>query len=159
MISVPENYTGGLHDGSEVTFSVKALQGEKFTAPIKRLAGALDQKLRSERLEVDVINKDNRLLPNMYADVNVPLPARDSSFIVPKTAVVTSTEKVFVIRVVNNHAEWIDVQKGLESGNNIEVHGDIKTGDELIKAASEEIRNGSPVRKDAGKKAAELTEK
>lgn len=159
VISVPENYTGGLHDGSEVTFSVKALQGEKFTAPIKRLAGALDQKLRSERLEVDVINKDNRLLPNMYADVNVPLPARDSSFIVPKTAVVTSTEKVFVIRVVNNHAEWIDVQKGLESGNNIEVHGDIKTGDELIKAASEEIRNGSPVRKDAGKKAAELTEK
>jgi RND family efflux transporter MFP subunit len=159
VISVPENYTGGLHDGSEVTFSVKALQGEKFTAPVKRLAGALDQKLRSERLEVDVINKDNRLLPNMYADVNVPLPARDSSFIVPKTAVVTSTEKVFVIKVVNNHAEWVDVQKGMEAGDNLEIHGDIKTGDQIVKGASEEIRNGSPVRTQAGKKVAEVANK
>ncbi|HTK18791.1 MAG TPA: efflux RND transporter periplasmic adaptor subunit, partial [Mucilaginibacter sp.] len=159
VISVPENYTGGVHDGSEVTFSVKALQGEKFTAPVKRLAGALDQKLRSERLEVDVINKDNKLLPNMYADVSVPLPAKDSAFIVPKTAVVTSTEKVFVIRVVNNHAEWVDVQKGLEADDKVEVHGDIKSGDQIIQKASEEIRNGSPVKKDAGKKAAELTAK
>jgi len=157
VISVPENYTGGLHDGSEVTFNVKALRGEKFTAPVKRLAGALDQKLRSERLEVDVINKDNRLLPNMYADVSVPIPARDSAYIVPKTAVVTSTERVFVIKIVNNRAEWVDVQKGLESGDNVEVHGEIKAGDQIVKAASEEIRNGSPVRTDAGKKAAEVT--
>ena len=150
VISVPENYTGGLHDGSEVTFSVKAMQGEKFTAPVKRLAGALDQKLRSERLEVDVFNKDNRLLPNMYADVNVPLPARDSAFIVPKKAVVTSTERVFVIKVINNHAQWVDVQKGMESGDNVEIHGDIKTGEQIVKTASEEIRNGSPVRVSAG---------
>jgi membrane fusion protein (multidrug efflux system) len=158
VISVPENYTGGLNNNSEVTFTVKALQGEKFTAPVKRLAGALDQKLRSERLEVDVLNKDNRLLPNMYADVDVPLPSRDSAFIVPKTAVVTSTEKVFVIRVVNNHAQWVNVQKGLEAGDSMEIHGDIKSGDELVKAASEEIRNGSPVKKSAGNKTSELTE-
>ena len=148
----------GLNNNSEVTFTVKALQGEKFTAKVKRLAGALDQKLRSERLEVDVLNKDNRLLPNMYADVNVPLPSRDSAFIVPKTAVVASTEKVFVIRIVNNHAQWVNVQKGLESGDSMEIHGDIKPGDELVKAASEEIRNGSPVKKIAGNKASELSE-
>jgi RND family efflux transporter MFP subunit len=158
VISVPENFTGGLNTKSDVTFTVKALQGEKFTGQIKRLAGSLDEKLRSERLEVDVLNKDNRLLPNMYADVNVPLPSRDSAFIVPKTAVVTSTEKVFVIRIVNSRAEWVNVQKGLEAGDSMEIHGDIKPGDELVKAASEEIRNGSTVKKDSGKKASELTE-
>ena len=104
VISVPENFTGGLSNKSEVTFAVKALQGEKFTAQVKRLAGALDTKLRSERLEVDVLNKDGKLLPNMYADVSVPLPARDSAIIVPKSAVVTSTEKVFAIRIANNKA-------------------------------------------------------
>jgi membrane fusion protein (multidrug efflux system) len=159
VISVPENYTNGLNDKTEVSFSVKALQGEKFTGQVKRLAGALDQKLRSERLEIDVLNKDNKLLPNMYADVNVPLPSRDDALIVPKTAVVTSTEKVFVIRVVNNRAEWVDVRKGLESDNTIAIHGDINPGDELVEKASEEIRNGSPVKIDAGKKTAELTGK
>jgi membrane fusion protein, multidrug efflux system len=146
VISVPENSTGGLNNKSEVTFTVKALQGEKYTGQVKRLAGSLDEKLRSERLEVDVINKDNRLLPNMYADVSVPIPSRDSAYIVPKTAVVTSTEKVFVIRVVNNRAEWVDVQKGRESGADMEIHGNIKVGDQLVRAATEEIRNGSTVR-------------
>lgn len=146
VISVPENSTGGLNNKSEVTFTVKALQGEKYTGQVKRLAGSLDEKLRSERLEVDVINKDNRLLPNMYADVSVPIPSRDSAYIVPKTAVVTSTEKVFVIRVVNSRAEWVDVQKGRESGDDMEIHGNIKVGDQLVRAATEEIRNGSNVR-------------
>lgn len=155
VISVPENFTGSLNNNTEVTFTVKALQGERFTAAIKRLAGSLDEKLRSERLEIDVLNKDNRLLPNMYADVNVPLPSRDSAFIVPKTAVVTSTEKVFVIRIVNNHAEWVDVQKGLEAGDSMAIHGDIKPGDKLVKAASEEIRNGTTVKIGASKKVPE----
>jgi RND family efflux transporter MFP subunit len=146
VISVPENFTGALNNKSEVTFTVKALQGEKFTAQIKRLAGALDERLRSERLEVDVYNKDNRLLPNMYADVNVPLPAKDSAFIVPKTAVVTSTEKVFVIRVKDNKAEWVNVQKGIEAGDNVEIFGSIVRGDQLIKSATEEIRNGSTIK-------------
>ena len=146
VISVPESFTGGLNNKGEVTFTIKELQGEKFTAKIERLAGSLDNTLRSERLEMDVYNKDNRLLPNMYADVNVPFPSRDSAFIVPKTAVVTSTEKVFIIRVKDGKAEWVDAKKGLESGDMVEVFANIKSGDQLVKAATEEIRDGASIK-------------
>ena len=132
VVSVPESYTGGLTNKNDVTFTVQALPNQKFTAKIKRLAGALDEKLRSERLEMDVYNKDKKLLPHMFAEVNVPLPSRDSTFIVPKTAVVTSTEKVFVIRVINHKAEWVDVKKGLEADGKIEVYGNIKPGDQVV---------------------------
>lgn len=143
VVSVPESYTGGLTNKDEVTFTVQALGSEKFTAKIQRLAGALDEKLRSERLEMDVYNKDKRLLPHMYADVNVPLPSRDGTIIVPKTAVVTSTEKVFVIKIVDHKAQWVDVKKGIEANGNIEVYGDLKPGDQVVKQASDEIRDGS----------------
>lgn len=146
VISVPENFTGGLNNKDQVSFSIRELPGEKFTAKVERLAGALDNTLRSERLEMDVYNTNKKLLPNMYADVNVPLPATDSAFIVPKTAVVTSTEKVFVIRVKDGKAEWVNVQKGLGSGDNMEVYGKITPGDQIVKAASEEIRDGSPIK-------------
>ena len=146
VISVPENFTGGLNNNDKVSFTIKELQGKKYTANVVRLAGSLDEKLRSERLEMDVYNTDNTLLPNMYADVNLPLPARDSAVILPKTAVVVSTEKVFVIKVVNNHAKWVDVQKGLQSGDVMEVYGKLSPSDEVIKSASEEIRDGSPVK-------------
>jgi len=146
VISVPGQYTGGLSNKDEVAFSVKALPNQKFKAKIMRLAGALDEKLRAERVEMDVYNKDKKLLPGMYADVDVPIPSRDSAYIVPKTAVVTSTERVFVIRVTNHHAQWVDVKKGFQSGNQMEIYGDIKPGDNLVKQATDEIRDGSKVR-------------
>jgi RND family efflux transporter MFP subunit len=148
VISVPEQYTGGLSNKDEVTFAVKSLPNRKFKAQVKRLAGALDDKLRAERLEMDVYNKSKELLPGMYADVNLPVPSHDSAFIVPKTAVVVSTEKVFVIRVNNSRAEWVDVKKGFQSGDNMEIYGDLKPGDKLVAKANDEIRDGQPVRID-----------
>ncbi len=146
VVSVPENYTGGLSNKDVVTFTIGALPNQKFTAQVNRLAGALDEKLRSERLEMDVYNKDKKLLPHMYADVNVPLPSHDSTLIVPKTAVVTSTEKVFVIKVANQHAEWVEVKKGFSSGDQMEIYGKLEKGDQVVKKASDEIRDGSPVK-------------
>ncbi|MDB5011032.1 MAG: mdtE 1 [Mucilaginibacter sp.] len=146
VVSVPEVYTRGLSLKNTVSFSVRSLPGKVFQAKIKRLAGALDIKLRAERVEMDVFNKDKQLLPHMYADVNVPLPSNDSTFILPKTAVVTSTEKVFVIRVNNHHAEWVNVQKGIQSGDYIEVFGKLNNGDQVIKIATDEIRDGSDVK-------------
>ncbi|HWD89539.1 MAG TPA: efflux RND transporter periplasmic adaptor subunit [Mucilaginibacter sp.] len=146
VISVPELYTGGLSGKDMVTFSVKALPNRKFKAQVKRLAGALDEKLRAERLEMDVYNKNKELLPGMYADVDLPIPSRDSAFIVPKTAVVVSTERVFVIRVNGNKAEWVDVKKGFQSGGNMEIYGDLRPGDKLVAKANDEIRDGQQVR-------------
>ena len=143
VISVPENYTGGLSDKDKVTFSVQALPNRKFTAQVSRLAGAVDTKLRAERLEMDVYNKDKTLLPHMYANVDVPLPSRDSALIVPKTAVVTSTEKVFVVKIANNKAQWVEVKKGLQAGDQMEVYGNLQNGDQVVKQASDEIRDGA----------------
>ncbi len=61
-ISIPEAYTGYLKLGNELTFTVVAMPGETFKAKISRMAGALDLRLRAERIELDVINKENKLL-------------------------------------------------------------------------------------------------
>ena len=146
VISVPENFTGGLNGKDVVSFTVRELQGEKFTATVHRLSGSIDERLRAEQLEMDIYNDNNKLLPNMYADVNVPIPDRDSALLIPKTALDISTEKVFVIKVVNNRAKWVDVQKGLQTKDMTEVYGDLKPGDQVVKVATDEIRDGSPVK-------------
>lgn len=143
VISVPETYTSYLSNNNVVKFTVKSLPNQEFEAQIKRMAGALDAKLRSQRIEMDVMNKDKKLLPGMVAEVSLPLPANDSTFVVPKTAVVNSTESVFVIRVMNNKAEWVDVKTGREANGSIEVYGNLNAGDTLLKTATDEIRNGT----------------
>ncbi|MBN9297651.1 MAG: efflux RND transporter periplasmic adaptor subunit [Filimonas sp.] len=147
VISVPEAYTSLLANTTTVAFTVKALPNEKFTAKIKRMAGALDSRLRAERVEMDVFNDNKKLLPGMVSEVSLPLPAQDSTFIIPKSALVNSTEKVFVIRVINNKAEWVDVKKGREADGKVEIYGDLKPEDKLVKVASDEIRNGSELKK------------
>lgn len=146
VVSIPEAYTGYLKSGDEVKFTVKALPNETFHAKVKRLAGALDSRLRAERVEMDVFNEDKKLLPGMVAEVNIPLPAKDSTFVIPGSAVVNSTERVFVIRIVDNKAQWVDVKKGREQNGKTEIYGNaLHEGDKLIKVASEERRDGSPL--------------
>jgi membrane fusion protein, multidrug efflux system len=144
-LAIPEAYTSYLTDKSKIEFSVRSLRNEKFSAAISRRAGALDNRYRAERVEMDVINKDKRLLPGMVAEINISLPGRDSAFIVPKTAVVNSSEKVFVIKVTEGKAKWVTVKKGREANDKVEVYGDLSTNDILLKSASEEIRDASPV--------------
>jgi len=143
VLSVPEAYTGYLKDKNEVSFTVKSQPGQQFKAAIKRMAGSIDSRLRSQHIEMDVINNDKKLLPGMVAEVNLPLPSNDSTFIVPKSAVVNSTENVFVIRVANNQSERVDVRTGRESNGMIEIYGNLKEGDVLLRAGSDEIKNGT----------------
>ena len=145
VVSVPEAFTSFFKEGDEVDFKVKARSEEIFKASIKRHAGALDTRLRSERVEMDVVNADKKLLPGMIAEVNIPMKGNDSTFVVPKTAVVNSAEGVFVIRVANHKADWVYVRPGRSSDGNAEIFGPLAVGDKLVKMANEEIRNGSEI--------------
>jgi membrane fusion protein (multidrug efflux system) len=109
VFSVPEAYAQNLQHKNQASFTVKSLPGKVFKAIISRLSGSIDERLRSQRVEMDVINNDKKLLPGMVAEVNLPLPSSDSTFIVPSSAVVNSTESVFVIRVVNNKSQRVNV--------------------------------------------------
>ncbi|HEY9007198.1 efflux RND transporter periplasmic adaptor subunit [Ohtaekwangia sp.] len=145
VVSVPEVYTSYLQPNDTVSFRVKALPRDNFSARVKRQAHALDTRLRAERVEMDVQNDDKKLLPGMVADVTIPLPSRDSTFVVPKTAVVNTAEGIFVIRVTNGKAEHVAVQPGRSSDGKTEIFGGLKEGDKIVMIGSEEIRNGSPI--------------
>ena len=146
VISVPEAYATYLNEKNQVSFTVKGLPNETFKAKVSRLAGALDLKLRSQRTEMDVINDNKKLLPGMVAEVFVPLDGNANIFIVPKSAVVNSTVKPFVIKVANNKAQWVNVQLGRTADNKQEIFGNISLNDILIKTATEEIRDGADVK-------------
>ena len=79
----------------------------------------------------------------MVAEVNLQLPAGDSTFIVPKSAVVNSTESVYIIRVVNNQSQRLEVKIGRDANGLIEVYGNLNEGDSILKSGSDEIKNGT----------------
>jgi membrane fusion protein (multidrug efflux system) len=70
----------------------------------------------------------------------------DSLLFVPNSSVVTTTERTFVITSVNGRAHWVNVRKGPASGEQIAVRGDLNAGQSVVKQATDEIREGTPLR-------------
>ena len=62
VLSVPEAYTSYLNHKDEVSFTVKSLPGRQFKAAIKRLSGSIDNRLGSQRVEMDVFNNDKKVV-------------------------------------------------------------------------------------------------
>jgi RND family efflux transporter MFP subunit len=145
VVYIPEAYTSYLHQDDEVHFSVKAFPNDKFTGKVRRLAGALDKRLRAQRIEMDVINENKKLLPGMIAEVEFSLETNPNTFVIPSSALVNSTERIFVIRISEKKAEWVDVKKGMEINGQVEVFGPLKLGEQIVTTASEEIRDGTAV--------------
>ncbi len=143
VVSVPEEYSGDISAGAKVTFHVSAFPGKAFTGAVARSAHALDRSSRTLPVELDVANSDGALAPGMYPRVSWPVRSSGAALLVPKTAVVTTTERTFVIRDRNGAAEWVDVAKGAADGDLIEIRGDLHPGDKVVSRATDEIRNGA----------------
>jgi membrane fusion protein (multidrug efflux system) len=60
--------------------------------------------------------------------------------------VTTDQQHTFVIQVKDGKAEWVNVQTGQTLNGEMEVFGDLKAGDEVVKTASDAIHSGDSVR-------------
>lgn len=61
----------------------------------------------------------------------------------PPTAIATTLERKFVIRVHNGVAQWVDVRQGMTTDNGVEVFGDVHSGDTLLTKATDERKPGA----------------
>jgi RND family efflux transporter MFP subunit len=145
VVDVPEAAVSYFSNKGTVHFTVKTLPGKQFAALINRMAGSLNSELRSEQMQMDIPNKNKELLPGMFAQVTLRLTNTQKTFVVPQSAVTQNSRSVFVIRVVNHKAQWINVQKGRETPDSLEVYGALKPGDMLISNATDELKNGAAV--------------
>ncbi len=142
VVSVPEAYTAYINTESETEFYLNSIAGEKFHAKVARLAGSLDAKLRSQHIEMDVINTNHQLIPGMVAEVSIPLTVNANAYSVPSSAILNASIGVYVISVHNNLNIWVPIKMGRTYDGKTEIFGAIQSGDTILTRASEEIRNG-----------------
>jgi len=146
VVPVPEAYVGEMRVGQQVAFAVPARPGETFHAPIARISHDVEMNTRTMPVELDVHSTDGRLSPGSFSSVQWPVKRAAPTMFVPVSAVTNDQQRTFVERVRNGKAEWVDVVTGLGVSGNIEVFGDLKPGDEVIRNATDAIRPGQQVK-------------
>ena len=144
-VAVPEENVGAIAKGANVAFQVPAYPERSYSGTVARRAQSIDPKTRTMAVELDVMNPDQSLVPGMYATVKWPVRRTQPALYVPKTSVVTTTERTFVIRAKNGKAEWVNVGKGAADGDLIEIIGPLQAGDKVVTRANDELREGAPL--------------
>jgi len=145
VVPVPEAQVGAIKEGEEIGFTVPAYPGQTFHAPIARISHDVDVNTRTMPVELDVRNRDGRLTPGSFANVMWPVRRGYPTLFVPTTAVTSDQQRSFVIRVRGGNAEWVTVQTGQAVNSNLEVFGSLQPGDQVVRIASDSIRNGQAI--------------
>lgn len=146
-IAIPENLANSVTEKSKVYFTVQADPLKQYEAQYSRSANSLQENNRTMIAEFDYKNTNRALKAGMYAEVKLPMTRNSPSLFVVKSALIHSTEGVFVVRDRGQTAEWVAVQKGNTLDSLIEVFGAIKEGDQIVRQAYEELRNGQAIKR------------
>lgn len=142
VVAVPEANVSSVRAGQVVEFSVTGAGTEIYKGTVSRVSRVLDIKTRTMPVELDVANAGGKLAPGMYTEVKWPAKAGQTTLLVPTTAVASTTERTFVIRVEDGKARYVNVRRGPAQGEMVEVSGAIAAGDRIIQRATDEIREG-----------------
>lgn len=140
-VYIPEDYVDKVDLSQPVAFTFNAMPGQQQTAKISRSANALGS-MRSEAIEIDVLNKNGNLKPGMYAEVKIPMLSGAKSLLVPSTAIIRSTEHEYIVKDSSGKAALVNIKEGLASKDSTEVFGNLKANDKVLLRASDEIKQG-----------------
>jgi len=141
-VDIPESMAPALRTRDSLSFYLSSFPGKKFTGIINRKSMNISRQFRSERVELDIFNRDEVLAPGMYADVLFVSKGYPGTLSVPQSCVVTSTERKYVWVVRNGKTEKVDVRTGNYNDKFVEIAGNIKEGETVIEGANDDIKEG-----------------
>jgi len=134
---VRETEASAVSVGQEMTFSLLALPGRILTARIGYVATAIDPATRRLMVRATVDNAAGQLKPEMFATVTIYSPGEQPSVGVPKTALIYEGDQVRVwVAHGDKTIELRQITTGLANGDLVEVHGNLKPGEQIVTKGS-----------------------
>jgi RND family efflux transporter MFP subunit len=146
FVEVPQSAAADLMEGRmAVDVQVPGNAGRTYTGSVTRTAQAINQQARTLRVEVDIPNAQQSLVPGMYVKVGFNLQPKGLVQI-PAAAVIFRAGGPQVACVdKSNHVSFRNVTIARDDGNAVELGAGVSPGDQLVLNASSQIGNGDVV--------------
>jgi len=114
----------------------------------------LDPATRTLQTEIDVANADGELSPGLYCTVELKVPRRTPSLIVPAGAIVFDRDGLHVLVVEDGVAHSRKITEVRDLGAEVEVSDGVKQGDHVILTPPVDLEDGAKVQIRSATKAA-----
>jgi RND family efflux transporter MFP subunit len=145
QLYVPQDEALGVTPGVEAIVRVPEIPGREFLGTVTRIADALAPGTRTLLTEIDVPNPDRALSPGLYCNVELKIPRKTPSLIVPSEAIVFNSAGLRVAVVENGVARFHKITVARDFGTTVEVTAGVKEGDEVILNPAVNLTDGQKV--------------
>ncbi len=152
---VPQQELSRLVAGQKVLLSTDSFPGRVFNGRITAVDPKVDPNTRNVQVEATIRNPGHRLLPGMYATVDVRAGKTTRYLTLPQTAVTFNPygDTLFVVEVGGKGPEGKPVLTAKQSfitvgptrGDQIAVTSGVKEGDTVVTSGQLKLKNGSTV--------------
>jgi membrane fusion protein (multidrug efflux system) len=152
---VPQQALGTLKTGEVVNATVDTYPGASFTGKIVSISSKVDSSSRNVQIRASFSNADRRLVPGMYANVEIDNGAATEQITLPQTAITYNAygDTVFVVQKSGgggtDHPQRTAVQRfvkvGETRGDQVAITSGIAVGDEVVTAGQLKLHSGSAV--------------
>ena len=147
FVDVPQNAAADLMKiGVPARISIRGSADSAIDATVTRTSDAVDPRARTFRVELDVPNRNHRLISGLYVQVGFQLQ-NAGMMQIPASALVFQADgpKVAVVRN-DGTVDFRAIAIARDDGNTVELGSGVSNGDRLVLNISNQILEGDRVR-------------
>jgi RND family efflux transporter MFP subunit len=145
QVFVPQDQAFGLTPGVQADVRVPEIPGRTFAGTVTRIADALQPGTRTLLTEVDIPNPDGALVPGMYTTIELHIPRKTPSLVVPADAVIFNSGGLQVAVVEDGKVRIKKISVRRDFGTEVEVSDGLAEGDQVVLNPPVELADGGKV--------------
>ncbi len=152
---VPQQLVDQIRLNQSVTVKVDAFKDQTFVGDISAINPKVDTTNRNVQIRATLKNSDRKLLPGMYATVDIAVGSPKTYVTLPQTAITYNPygDTVYVVEGKANDADGKPqltarqtfVTVGLTRGDQVAILKGVDEGDMIVTAGQIKLHNGSVV--------------
>ena len=154
--NLPQNNAEQIKVGQEVEVTTDAFKDASFTGKITAVSPKVDTNTRNIQVEARLANPDKKILPGMFANVNIKLGDQVKLLTLPQTSVTYNPygSTVFLAKPTGKkdkqgkdilEAQQVFVTTGATRGDQVAILKGVEEGATVVTSGQLKLKNGTPL--------------
>ena len=154
--NLPQSNAEQIQVGQEIVVTTDAFKDASFTGKISAVSPKVDANTRNIQIEAKLANPDKKILPGMFANVNIKLGEQVKMLTLPQTAVTYNPygSTVFIAKPTGKkdkqgkpalEAQQVFVTTGPTRGDQVAILKGVDEGATVVTSGQLKLKNGTPL--------------
>ena len=154
--NLPQNNAEQIQVGQAVIVTTDAFKDASFTGKITAVSPKVDTNTRNIQVEAQIANPDKKILPGMFANVNIQVGEQVKLLTLPQTAVTYNPygSTVFIAKPTGKmdkqgkpvlEAQQVFVATGATRGDQVAILKGVEEGATVVTSGQLKLKNGTPL--------------